>query len=217
MIRPKNSWRPRGCVCISLMVIYADNEDSWSRRCVARFSPSPVASNAAFGYWPSRCNLVMYEVLTWFQADMYFSMHWVKQVCSPLDSEEPGFGTHFWKQCSLIFWRRVSKQRPGKPGNGRTKRDTYLYQLSGVGHGILRPDLLDHLLLNVVGVHVGGELRGTRLWCCRICRVILLGIGASVAANERSRRQDRAELAIARPRCTEAICWMDMFEAKIFP
>lgn len=26
-------------------------------------------------YWPSRCSRVMYEVLTWFQADIYFSMH----------------------------------------------------------------------------------------------------------------------------------------------
>ena len=50
----------------------------------------------------------MYVVLTWFHADMYFSMHWVKQACSPLDREEPGFGTHFWKQCSLIFYAKAA-------------------------------------------------------------------------------------------------------------
>lgn len=53
--------------------------------------------------YDSRCNRLMYVVLTWFHADMYFSMHWVKQVCSLFDSEAPGFGTHFSKQCSLIF------------------------------------------------------------------------------------------------------------------
>ena len=58
---------------------------------------------------PSRFNRVMYVVLTWFHADMYFSMHWVKHACSPLDREEPGFGTHFWKQCSLIFCTRVER------------------------------------------------------------------------------------------------------------
>ena len=40
---------------------------------------------------------------------MYFSIHWVKQVVSLLDNEEPGLGTHFSKQCSLTFCRRVSE------------------------------------------------------------------------------------------------------------
>lgn len=51
----------------------------------------------------SRFILWMYAELTWFQADMYFSMQFVKQVCSPLDREEPGLGTHFSKQFSFIF------------------------------------------------------------------------------------------------------------------
>ena len=46
----------------------------------------------------------MYVELTWFHADMYFSMHWVKQVCSPEEKVEFGLGMHLWKQCSLIFW-----------------------------------------------------------------------------------------------------------------
>jgi hypothetical protein len=46
----------------------------------------------------------MYCLLTVFHAAMYFSMHCVKQVVSPLESEEPGLGTHFSKQCSLTFW-----------------------------------------------------------------------------------------------------------------
>jgi hypothetical protein len=41
--------------------------------------------------------------LTWFHAAMYFSMHCVTHVLSPLEMEVPGFGTHFAKQFSLIF------------------------------------------------------------------------------------------------------------------
>lgn len=52
----------------------------------------------------------MYVELTWFHADMYFSMHWVKQVLSPLDKEDPGLGTHFSKQWPLIFYGRVSQR-----------------------------------------------------------------------------------------------------------
>lgn len=52
----------------------------------------------------SCCILAMYCLLTVFQALMYFSMHWVKQVDSPLDREDPGLGTHFSKQCSLTFY-----------------------------------------------------------------------------------------------------------------
>lgn len=35
---------------------------------------------------------------------MYFSMHVVKQVSSPLEREVPGLGTQRSKQCSLSFW-----------------------------------------------------------------------------------------------------------------
>jgi hypothetical protein len=38
--------------------------------------------------------------LTLFHAAMYFSMQLVVQVCSPLDNEVPGFGTHFSKQAA---------------------------------------------------------------------------------------------------------------------
>lgn len=37
----------------------------------------------------------MYVLLTWFQADMYLSMQFVKHCDSPLDTEDPGFGMHF--------------------------------------------------------------------------------------------------------------------------
>src|SRR6266487_2573942 len=57
----------------------------------------------------SCCILVIYCLLTVFHAAMYFSIHWVKQVVSLLDNEEPGLGTHFSKQCSLTFCRRVSE------------------------------------------------------------------------------------------------------------
>jgi hypothetical protein len=40
---------------------------------------------------------------------MYFSIQAVKQVVSPLDKEEPGFGTHFSKQCSLTFCQIVNE------------------------------------------------------------------------------------------------------------
>lgn len=36
----------------------------------------------------------MYALLTWFQAAMYLSMQFVKQVLSPLESDDPGFVTH---------------------------------------------------------------------------------------------------------------------------
>jgi hypothetical protein len=46
---------------------------------------------------------LMYCLDTVFHAAIYFSMHCVKHVVSPLDNEEPGLGTHFSKQCSLTF------------------------------------------------------------------------------------------------------------------
>jgi hypothetical protein len=42
----------------------------------------------------------MYAELMWFHAAMYFPMQFVMQVCSPLDSDAPGLGTHFSKQLS---------------------------------------------------------------------------------------------------------------------
>lgn len=53
---------------------------------------------------PEFCwSLATYCLLTTFQALMYFSMHWLKQVCSPLEREVPGLGTQRSKQCSLSF------------------------------------------------------------------------------------------------------------------
>jgi hypothetical protein len=46
--------------------------------------------------------------LTWFHACMYFSMHVVTHVCSPLDRDAPGLGTHFSKQFSWIFWESTN-------------------------------------------------------------------------------------------------------------
>lgn len=35
-------------------------------------------------------------------------MHEVKHFCSPLETDDPGFGRHFSKQTSFIFWQVVS-------------------------------------------------------------------------------------------------------------
>lgn len=46
----------------------------------------------------------MYVRLAAFQNEMYFSMHWDRQVSSLEDMEEPGAGTQASKQCSLTFY-----------------------------------------------------------------------------------------------------------------
>lgn len=90
----------------------------------------------------------MYCWLTVFQADMYFSMHWLKHCCSPLVKEEPGLGMHLAKQCSLSFWEGVSEAvwerevgglvdgeeglRESEMGGGRLMDMAYLDQLPGV-------------------------------------------------------------------------------------
>lgn len=53
----------------------------------------------------SFCIRATYCFETVFQACMYFSMHVVKQVSSPLEREVPGLGTQRSKQCSLSFWK----------------------------------------------------------------------------------------------------------------
>ena len=60
-------------------------------------NPAPI------WFWLSLCILATYCLLTVFQALMYFSMQFVKQPSSPLDSEVPGLGTQRSKQCSLSF------------------------------------------------------------------------------------------------------------------
>jgi hypothetical protein len=55
---------------------------------------------------------------------MYFSMHWLKQVVSPLLREVPGLGTHLSKQCSFIFCpmvRGFSYERSRKKGKASLK------------------------------------------------------------------------------------------------
>jgi hypothetical protein len=54
----------------------------------------------------------MYCRLTVFHVAMYFSMHEVKQVVSPLESDEPGLGTHFSKQCWLTFCKKGNQICP---------------------------------------------------------------------------------------------------------
>ncbi len=86
---------------------------------------------------------------------MYFSIHCVKHVSSPLDSDDPGFGTHFSKQCSLSFCR------PRSVKSVADKRDcgpAYFYQLSGVRDGGFLADLVHDGAFGVGGV--GGEAEG---------------------------------------------------------
>lgn len=45
----------------------------------------------------------MKTVLTWFHAFMYFSMHVVMHVVSPLERDDPGLGMHLSKQFSWSF------------------------------------------------------------------------------------------------------------------
>lgn len=123
----------------------------------------------------SPLNRAMYVELTRFHAAMYFSMHAVTHVDSELESEDPGFGTHFSKQVDLRFciplrqsftpqsylgWleARAVPETLGSGGEGEGVADrAYVHELLGVGHGRLRPYLLDDGVLDRVGVHgVGG-------------------------------------------------------------
>lgn len=74
------------------------------------FPLPPPHSIASSIYWVvkapcSFCNRCTYCLETVFQADMYFSMHDEKQVCSPLEREDEGFGTQRSKQCSFTFYK----------------------------------------------------------------------------------------------------------------
>lgn len=53
--------------------------------------------------WDSLCIRATYCFDTVFHELMYFSMQFVKQFSSPLESEVPGLGTQRSKQCSLSF------------------------------------------------------------------------------------------------------------------
>lgn len=94
---------------------------------------------------------------------MYFSMHAEKQVCSPLEREDEGFGTQRSKQCSFTFC------------NGRqtmvrtvTVSEKYLYQLSCIYHGSFLSDLVHEL-----GFWVGGGVEGVHFCECISGRVNL--------------------------------------------
>lgn len=65
-------------------------------------NPSPT--HCALKEPCSFCNRCTYCLDTVFQAAMYFSMQDEKQVCSPLEREDEGFGTQRSKQCSFIFY-----------------------------------------------------------------------------------------------------------------
>jgi len=66
----------------------------------------PAPAPAPFCKCPKYCLLVV------FHAAMYFSMQFVKVVCSEEEMEEPGLGMARSKQCSLTFCERaVSNNR----------------------------------------------------------------------------------------------------------
>lgn len=122
---------------------------------------------------------------------MYFSMHWVKQVSSPLDSEVPGLGTQRSKQCSFNFciWARALSlanfqaiiAHVCRIGNLNsvakmalaTKMcwnadDSYLDQLAGICDSGLLTDLLHNSNLGVGGIDVEG-VHGGRASSLRAC------------------------------------------------
>ena len=55
------------------------------------------------------CKCPKYCLLVVFHAAMYFSMQFVKVVCSEDEMEEPGLGMARSKQCSLTFCNEVSE------------------------------------------------------------------------------------------------------------
>lgn len=46
---------------------------------------------------------VRYVLLATFHSEMYFSIHWDRQFCSPVLIVEPGAGMQLSKQCSFTF------------------------------------------------------------------------------------------------------------------
>lgn len=53
---------------------------------------------------------VRYVLLATFHSEMYFSMHWERQVCSPVLIVEPGAGTQLSKQCSFTFCVKLVRE-----------------------------------------------------------------------------------------------------------
>jgi hypothetical protein len=101
----------------------------------------------------SCCILRMYVEFTSFQAAMYFSMHCFMHVCSPLDRELPGLGTHRSKHFSLMFWQGVSTLLQGA---GKVSVTTYLNQGPRIGRVGRLERLPDDGLLYCVRVHGWG-------------------------------------------------------------
>jgi hypothetical protein len=58
-------------------------------------------------YIPAPAPFCKYCLLVVFHAAMYFSMQFVKVVCSEEEMEEPGLGMARSKQCSLTFWEEL--------------------------------------------------------------------------------------------------------------
>lgn len=103
-------------------------------------------------------------VLTWFQAEMYFSMHWLTHVCSLLEMEEPGFGMQLLKQCWFIFCLLLDDLEarlppaPPPPSLSRFQGfQAYINQLPSVARVGLDQNLLDDGLLDSIRVHVAGR------------------------------------------------------------
>lgn len=150
-----------------------------------RAGGGPVTSGPYIVMLPdSPLNRAMYVELTRFHAAMYFSMQPVTHVCSELESEDPGLETHLSKQVDLRFCvLYVSIPPPqlyislqgrvgpgarnvgfGRKGEELGRVGTYVHELLGVGHGRLRPYLLDDGVLDRVGVHgVGGGVDRFRM------------------------------------------------------
>ena len=64
---------------------------------IRQMQPHMPPAPAPFCKCPKYCLLVV------FHAAMYFSMQFVKAVCSEDEMEEPGLGIARSKQCSLTF------------------------------------------------------------------------------------------------------------------
>jgi hypothetical protein len=79
---------------------------------------------------------------------MYFSAHCVTHVDSLLETEAPGFGMHFSKQFSFIFWVHNQSWNLGKrKSRGEGTSRTNLDELPRIGHVGLGQNLLDDRLL----------------------------------------------------------------------
>ncbi len=87
---------------------------------------------------------VRYVLLATFHSEIYFSIHWDRQVCSPVLIVEPGDGMQLSKQCSFTFCVKLVRVftifHTVKTVAGGVV--TYADELAGVAHGSFLLELL---------------------------------------------------------------------------